>query len=260
MKTSVIVTTYNWPEALRLCIQSFEKQTYKPSEVIIADDGSKSETAECIARLQTEMPFTIKHAWQEDDNFRAARARNLAVKESSGDYLIFVDGDIIAHPHFIEDHLSSAKKGVFLQGGRCLMSPDLSESLMGQNTNELGFFTKGILNRKNALRLPFLSPFTGSRSNPLKGIRTCNLSLYRSDFESINGFDNRFVGWGREDSEFAARLKNNNIKRKDLRFKGLAYHIFHEENSRQSLKENHERLMKTINESKTITQDGFSQV
>ena len=105
-KTSLIIATYNQPEFLRLAILSAWEQTHLPDEIIIADDGSREETAELIRGMKKESSVPIIHTWQPDDGFRVALARNNAVAVSTGEYLIFLDGDCYMNKYFIEDHLS----------------------------------------------------------------------------------------------------------------------------------------------------------
>lgn len=96
-KISLIATTYNRPDALRLCIESIGRQTLVPFEVIIADDGSTDDTRTLIERMRKDFPCPIVHAWQEDLGFRAAEVRNNALRLCKGDYVVFIDGDIIIH-------------------------------------------------------------------------------------------------------------------------------------------------------------------
>ena len=112
MKISVILTTYNWPEALELSLRSFMAQTDSNFEVVVADDGSKEPTRLLIERLRAVSPIPILHAWQEDRGFRAAKARNEAVKLSSGDYLLFVDGDCMVGREFVAAHRRQLKRAL----------------------------------------------------------------------------------------------------------------------------------------------------
>lgn len=64
IKISLVVTTYNWPAALELVLISIRRSDVFPTEVIIADDGSKKETAELIKRYQTDFPVPLYHCWQ----------------------------------------------------------------------------------------------------------------------------------------------------------------------------------------------------
>lgn len=118
MKVSLIITTYNWPDALRLSLMSVVAQTRVPDEVIIADDGSGEETRQLICEMAKDFPCVLKHAWQEDRGFRAAESRNNALRQCEGDYVIMIDGDIVMHPHFVEDHVVMARNGYYTIGSR----------------------------------------------------------------------------------------------------------------------------------------------
>ena len=118
MKVSLIISTYNSPGMLRLCLMSVAKQIIMPDEVIIADDGSTEETKELIEEFTNILPCNVKHAWQEDRGFRLAESRNNALRMCEGDYVVFVDGDIIMERHFIKDHKKLAEKGYFVKIGR----------------------------------------------------------------------------------------------------------------------------------------------
>ena len=92
MKVSVIVTTYNWPEALIAVLASLFEQRDECDEVIVGDDGSTEETAQLLNSWAMKWP-AVKHAWQPDQGFRAGRVRNLAAKQATGDLLVFLDWD-----------------------------------------------------------------------------------------------------------------------------------------------------------------------
>ena len=259
MTVSVIVTTYNWPEALVLTLQSLLNQSRLPDEVIVADDGSKEPTARTVADFAKEAPFPVIHSWQEDDGFRLAMSRNRAIAQAKGEYIIVIDGDLILHPRFVEDHLKHAAPKRYLQGGRVLLGPKISEKIFDGSFDPKGLsiFSSDIKNRKNALRSPLLAKLFGAESTSFKAIKGCNFSLFKEDILSVNGFDNEFVGWGREDSEFVARLYHNGVKRKNLKFCAVAYHLYHPENERAALAENDRRLETTLKEKKIRCADGI---
>ena len=120
--TSLVITTYNWPEALKACLNSVLEQTVKPREVIIADDGSRQETIDLVKDFQKSYPWlNIIHSWQEDDGFRLSMSRNKAINCASGKYLIIIDGDLILEKHFIQDHIENMEKGYFVQGSRVIV-------------------------------------------------------------------------------------------------------------------------------------------
>ena len=112
---------------------------------------------------------------------------------------------------------------------------------------DLNFFSFGIKNRKNLIYSNFLSKFFMKKKNYLSGIKTCNMSFFRKDCDNVNGFNDDFEGWGREDTEFAVRLLNIGIKRKNIRFSAIQFHLWHYERNRDSLIENDLSLNSSMN-------------
>ena len=127
LKTSLIITTYNWPEALLLVLKSVEEQSIRPDEVVIADDGSKEETINIIKKFSQKTKLNIIHSWQEDIGYRLSMSRNKAIKKSKGEYIVMIDGDMILHPNFIEDHINFARQRTFVQGVRAKISDSKSK-------------------------------------------------------------------------------------------------------------------------------------
>jgi len=246
MTTSLIITTYNWPEALALVLKSVLTQTRFPNEIIMADDGSRGDTAKLIKSVSESTEISIIHVWQKDDGFRAASIRNKAIRKATGEYLILIDGDMILHSCFMENHIDYAKENSFVQGSRVLIKEEKTKEVLKTKMCNFTFFNMGLGNRKNAIYSNFLANIFSKNNNTLKGIKTCNFALYRKDAFKVNGFDEEFVGWGREDSEFAVRLLNFGIERNDIKFHAIAYHLYHNENTRQSLLENDDRLHNSI--------------
>ena len=259
MTVSLIITTYNRPDALELVLESVMRQKRLPDEIVIADDGSDKRTGLLIEKLASQSKVPLLHAWQPDEAFRAAMARNRAIAMTESEYTIMIDGDMVLHPNFIQDHLDASEKEVFLQGGRVLLSQAKTEEVLESHDTAFSLFTKGIENRKNALYSPFLSRLFSQKRDSLSGIKTCNFSLFREDILAVNGFDNGFVGWGREDSEFAVRLLNRGVLRKNIKFSALAYHLHHTENSRRTLPENDRRLQQSIDEKRIWCEDGIDR-
>jgi len=230
MRLSLIITTYNWPESLELVLRSIECQTIMPGEVIIADDGSTSETKVLVSRFQQDSKLNIIYSWQEDKGFRAAKSRNKAIIKSNADYIVLIDGDTILHPKFIEDHVSNAKSGYFVQGSRVLLTQKMTSRVLDQQKINFSFFSIGLLNRQNAFYSSYISSLMTRDKNFLGGIKSCNMAFFKEDCINVNGFNNDFEGWGREDSEFVVRLFNNGIRRKSLHFNAIQYHLWHQDN------------------------------
>jgi glycosyltransferase involved in cell wall biosynthesis len=259
MRVSLIITTYNRPKALSLIFKSIGAQTIYPDEIIIADDGSKNSTKECIDDFQKNSPIRIVHSWQEDRGFRVAKSRNKAISKSSYEYIILIDGDVVLHEKFIEDHLNHAEQCFFVQGTRVLLDEDASKKIIaGQNKN-ISIFSRGLRNRKNSIYSVFLSRIFIKRKNYLNGIKTCNLAFYKSDCIQVNGFNNDIEGWGREDSEFVIRLMNNGINRKNIHFNMIQYHLWHQNSPREYLRKNQLMLEHTIQKKLKRCNNGLNE-
>ena len=157
MRTSLIISTYNREDALDLVLKSVSALKVHPHEVIIADDGSGPKTAELIHRHQKSFPIPLIHCHQEDKGFRLSHIRNKATALSSGDHLIFIDGDMLVHPYFVHEHRIHAREGLFIQGSRVLLHKETTYSSIENGIHGFSPFSKGITNRFNAIRIPFLS-------------------------------------------------------------------------------------------------------
>lgn len=223
---SLVVSTYNWKEALALCLRSIAAQRVLPLEVIVADDGSRPDTGELVRDMARDFPVPLLHVWQEDAGFRLARVRNLGIAASHGDYLVFLDGDLVLHPDFVADHLRLVRPGIHLQGGRLNASEAESRRLLEGGAPRFSPFMDGRFKRKHAVRWPWLA---ARKSRTAEGgqVMGCNMGIWRSDLDRVNGFDDDYEGWGREDDDIAWRLKHAGVVRRPLRFAGLAIHLWH---------------------------------
>ncbi len=259
MTVSLIITTYNRPDALNLVLKSALNQKQLPDEIIIADDGSGRQTQDLIKLFSQTTLIPIIHSWQDNLGFRAAMARNRAIAKSKGEYIILTDGDIILNKYFIEDHLAHAKTGYFIQGTRVLLTGRKTVKVLKSNELSFSLFDKGLLNRKNIIHSKILAYLLRHPNNLLRGIKTCNFSFFKKDCININGFNEDFAGWGREDSEFAIRLINSGIKRRNLKFSAVAYHLFHSQYDRQSIAKNDILLEQAIKDHKTVCKNGIDK-
>ena len=260
-KISVIVTTYNRPKALALVLHALAEQQFIDFEVIVADDGSTKETSQLIKQLAT--PYSIQHIWQEDNGFRAARARNLAVMAANGDYLIFLDGDCIPRSDFIFKHHKLAENGYFIVGNRILLNERFTQQII--QTAEpvwvwsikqwLSAYSQDNINRLSPLlKLPFVRKYC---RQTWKGVKTCNLAIWSKDFQQINGFDEQFQGWGHEDADLAVRLLRSGIKRKNGRFAVPVLHLWHVEEEKNQ--NNVTRLEQILQSNTIIAYKGIDQ-
>lgn len=226
-RSTLIVTTFNWPAALELTLKSIARQTVVPDEVIVADDGSGPETAQVVERWKGRIAASVQHLWQPHEGFRLARSRNRAIAAATGDYLIIVDGDMVLHRRFVADHLNAARPGSFIQGVRLLTEAETAKRMLCEGSLDLHVFSRGIRRRRHAVRNLALSRLLFWKREGQNAIRGCNQAYWKRDLLHVNGFNEAFVGWGREDNEIAARLYNAGIYRRNLKFQALAIHLHH---------------------------------
>jgi glycosyltransferase involved in cell wall biosynthesis len=225
-RASLVVITYNWPNALGRVLESVAQQSRLPDEVIVTDDGSADDTRALVARVGRDFPTRIAHVWQDDAGFRAARARNRGIAAARGDYVIFVDGDMILHRDFVADHLDFALHGQSLQGGRLDASEAETARLLAGGRARFSPLMPGRFPPHRAIRAPWLARIK-VRSKSGGRIFSCNMSAWREDLLRVNGFDERFEGYGGEDQEIAKRLRHAGVRRRQLKFAGLAIHLHH---------------------------------
>jgi glycosyltransferase involved in cell wall biosynthesis len=247
---SAIVTTWTREDALDAVLRSLAVQTDRDFEVIIADDGSGEATARLIADWVPKLGRPLRHVWQEHRGFRAAEIRNRAILASSGTYCIFLDGDCIARPGFIATHRKLAEQDWFVTGNRILMSETLTQTVLRDKldperwtyrewTRQRG---RGGINRTVPLmRLP-LGPLRKLRFRAWRGARSCNLGIWRSDLDRVDGFDCAYQGWGREDSDLLVRLLHAGVRRKDGVFATGVLHLWHPAADRSWLPDNDQKL------------------
>ncbi|MFN9031133.1 MAG: glycosyltransferase family 2 protein [Betaproteobacteria bacterium] len=254
MLISLVVTTYNRPDALRAVLDGLSAQVDRGFEVLVADDGSGDDTRAVVTASSANSPVPTEHVWQEDRGFRAGAARNRAAARAQGEYLIFIDGDCIARPDFIAQHRALAEPGWMVAGNRILLSEAFTHRALADRwpLHEWRLDQWEIARREGAINrsLPLmrlgLGPLRKLQARRWQRVRTCNLGLWRRDFETVNGFDEAYEGWGFEDSDLAVRLLNAGIRRKEGAFATGLLHLWHKENDRRFEASNQERLQARI--------------
>ncbi len=259
MRTAFLVSTYNWPEALELVLESLKLQTQMPDEVLIADDGSKPNTTALIDTYKSSFPVPIKHVWHEDEGFRRTVILNKAIAQTQCEYIIQTDGDCILHKDFIKDHKKSAEKDTYLFGSRVNILEDFVSELFEKKQVRFGFLSKGIKNRTRNLHLPLLMGRYKPKNELSSKLRGCNLSFWRSDFLAVNGYNEDMTGWGREDSELVVRILNKGVLGKRIRYGGIIYHIWHTSASKRNFNVNDAIQQESIQLKRTWCEKGIDQ-
>lgn len=240
---SVIISFYNKLDYLKLVLAGFEIQSHNNFEVVIADDGSEEKIVQQLESIANKYPFRIKHLWQEDKGFRKNRILNQAILAAESDYLIFIDGDCIPHPKFVEGHLEYKSKKTTLTGRRVNLSQKITDLLTPQKIkdqflqkNFLLLVEDGLFGKSYDIEKGFYfeSKFLRNVFNKKsRGLLGCNFSIIKEDILSINGFDERYeapsIG---EDSDIQFRLELNGFTVKSLNHIAVQYHLYHKPQER----------------------------
>ena len=258
---AIVIAVYNWVGALNLVFKSIEKQSIFPNEIIIADDGSGQDIKNLINSFKKKSQLKVIHIWQKNMGFRKPMCLNKAIAKSVSEYIITIDGDMILHPKFIEDHLNFRRRNSFVNGMRAKISSEATIDMIENENHIVKTFDKRLKSKRYSLRNFFLCKlFSGKKIfRKFYNFNGCNMAFYRKDYIKVNGYNEDIVGWGRDESEFASRLINNNITRRDLRFNAVAYHLDHEGASRNRLNINHSIFLSTLKNKMKKCKNGINK-
>jgi glycosyltransferase involved in cell wall biosynthesis len=263
---SVIVSTYDRPDALGACLRSLGRQTDKDFQIVVADDGSGPATRDTIGARKSKLGVPLTHVWQEDRGFRLAEIRNRAIAASSGDYLVFLDGDCIAPSRFVAAHRALAELGFFVGGNRALLSRSLTEDILANNLEPecWGLVSwaqrraRGDINRLLPLITLPLGPLRKRLATGWEGVRGGNFAFHRADLERVDGFETAFTGWGLEDSDIVIRMIRSGVRRKDGRFATGVLHLWHPQADRSRFAANKTQLAELITSDRVRAVSGLS--
>jgi glycosyltransferase involved in cell wall biosynthesis len=234
VKISFIMTVHNRSRYLRAALQALRPQAGENAEVVIADDGSDPAEFAANERVVGACGLPVRLLKRQRDGFRLAAARNDAIRHSTGDYLFFIDCDILLLRDAVAVHLQRAAPGLFLVGNRALLGQDASGRLLDaeltpvlldeawQQADCSEIEAAEQRHRRNA----WLRRFGVAKRHKPK-LLGCHFSLHRRDIERVNGFDARYVGWGLEDDDLALRLYATGMRSASVIRDARAMHLWH---------------------------------
>jgi glycosyltransferase involved in cell wall biosynthesis len=251
---SVVISTYNWPEALEAVVEGFFAQTDMNFEIVIADDGSGEATRACVERLQARSPVPLKHVWQPDVGYRLAMSRNRGIRASSGEYIVVIDGDCVPQRNFVAQHRRLARRGFMVTGSRILLSQEASQRVLA---GQLGLQNMSLSDKlrlrlgggaNKLLQMLWTLPDLGREKKrfSFRRIKGCNMAFWRDDLERVNGFDESFEGWGHEDADIVVRLYHAGVMRKDGAFATEVFHLWHREARRDQESSNRRIVLERV--------------
>lgn len=268
MKISFIVLTYNRTDALMAVLRSLSDQCSQNHQVLIADDGSRAEQVKLLRDRCPPFQCPVLHVWHPDVGFTIARARNLAVNQATGDYLVFLDGDCIPNSTFVAQHERLAEVGYFVNGSRVLLSECLTVRVVNEEVDlpsqPVSFWLHARLRGESNKLLHLVGwpkrLFRVKNAFKLNGIRGCNLGVWRRDFVNVNGFDETFEGWGHEDADFVLRLSHLGVQRKNGFMATEVFHLWHPESKRDQESVNKNRVMQRMKTNLVLAEKGLREL
>ena len=235
-KISVIISTYNAEAWLEKVLWSYQAQSFKDFEVIIADDGSQQPTFDLVTSMKEKVDFPITQVWHKDRGFQKTIILNQAILKCKSDYIVMTDGDCIARKDFLQTHYNHSEKGYFLSGGYFKLPLSISqliskEDLLHQRCFDINWLkSNGLQNsfKNNKITAKGFKQKFLNRYTPTKATwNGHNASGWKADILAVNGFDER-MQYGGEDRELGERLFNYGIKAKQIRYSAICLHLDHQ--------------------------------
>ncbi|MBL3594019.1 glycosyltransferase [Rhodovulum sulfidophilum] len=238
MRSELILSTYNNPRSLALCLESVACQRVAPGSICVADDGSGPETKAVIEAFAARHPdLTVRHLWHEDRGFEKGAILNKAIASSGADIIVFIDGDVLIHPDFVGRHLALTRPGRFATGSLIRLDAEATASVTPELVQDGTVFDRRWLSENRAIRKlstwlktrPFPVPVMAvlDRLSPVtRALCGANASVWRADLLKINGYDET-IKYGGQDKHLGVRLNNAGVKGVHLRYSAPLVHLDH---------------------------------
>ncbi|PLX68541.1 MAG: hypothetical protein C0603_05150 [Denitrovibrio sp.] len=230
-KITLVISVYKNISFLDLVLKSVARQSFKDFEVIIAEDNDADEMTSFVQQAKEKYWFDIKHVSQPDEGFLKDKILNEATKVSSGELLVFIDGDCVLHPKFLYEYSKNMAKNTCLFGKRVLLGKEFTKSISNsgdvKKITTLNLYLNKNRKREEGIYIPFM------HSSRKKGIKGCNFGLPKELLIAVNGFDEDFTEpWGGEDWDIERRLRLFGADFLCMKNKAIQYHLYHPKVSR----------------------------
>lgn len=228
---SLIVNTFEKPRHLALVLESIAAQVGVDGriEVVVADDGSRDETADVVAAFAARARMPVRFTSEPHAGFRLARVRNRGTRLARGDFLLFLDGDCILPRDHVAAYLARRRAGVAHLGG-CARLPEAPSAALSPATLAATTIEPLVpATERRLLRRRFRKAWWhGLIRHPTKPrLIGNNFGVWRADVERVNGFDERFTGWGQEDDDFGLRLRAAGVRLESILDRTYSFHVWH---------------------------------
>jgi len=243
LRTSLIIAAHGREQSLELSLLSILNQSVMPEEVIVADDSSRQEIKDLVDRYREKFPVPLIHCLHKDERFQTGEIRNKAIAQSTGEYIIHVDGEMVLNRHFIKAHKKVVQRGRFIQGSKLSLSEPITEKALSlKRINNFFNLKSGFVDGFKSVFSPLVSWLISGFSNRKEETETGNLAFWKEDFLKINGFNEDITGIGIEEIEMPLRLVNSGIRRFNLRFAGFAYHLYNNQETSEIVSKREQTL------------------
>jgi hypothetical protein len=248
LRSSVVISAADHPDALNLVLDSIALQTQLPAEVLVVDPTNDSAISSVTTHWSKTMTFPVKYFPGTAETRSRAPLLNAAIRAATSEYLIFLDGDCLPHRRFIADHVRHATVGTVVQGRRARIRAKFVRRLSpGRFHPNLWLLRRRIVGLGKGIRRPWPS----LRVNGATSSHSSNFATWRADLVRVNGFEESFDEVGFEGRELIERLRNSGLTLYTITGQAIVYHLDHRRLARYGTGRS-ERILETTRRERTI--------